>query len=175
MIIPTGKTIKFKNIIVLRIAFLDVIIPSTKTFHNAKIIIKDDGIGMNYEDIKNKWLFVAYSAKRLGKENEDYRDKIKTQRVFAGAKGVGRFSCDRLGRDLNLITIKDEPKAIIENLVVHWEDFENADDEEFVDSVMEPGSRIPHHAPGGWLAGRDDDTNLDIEISTSSLICIYTE
>lgn len=99
---------------------------------NAKIIIKDNGKGMNYDDLKNKWLFVAYSAKRLGKENEDYRDKIKTQRIFAGAKGVGRFSCDRLGKHLNLITIKDEPNTKIENLVVHWEDFENADEEEFV-------------------------------------------
>ncbi|WP_273005143.1 ATP-binding protein, partial [Leeuwenhoekiella blandensis] len=115
---------------------VEVIFEDNYNPDNAKIIIKDDGIGMNYEDIKNKWLFVAYSAKRLGKENEDYRDKIKTQRVFAGAKGVGRFSCDRLGRDLNLITIKDEPKAIIENLVVHWEDFENADDEEFVDITV---------------------------------------
>lgn len=99
---------------------------------NAKIIIKDNGKGMNYDDLKNKWLFVAYSAKRLGKENENYRDKIKTPRVFAGAKGVGRFSCDRLGKHLNLITIKDEPNPKIENLVVHWEDFENADEEEFV-------------------------------------------
>src|SRR5690606_5917456 len=30
------------------------------------------------------------------------------------------------------ITIKDEPNPKIENLVVHWEDFENADEEEFV-------------------------------------------
>jgi signal transduction histidine kinase len=87
---------------------------------------------MNYDDLKNKWLFVAYSAKRLGKENDDYRDKIKSQRVFAGAKGVGRFSCDRLGRYLNLITLKDEPNATIQNLVVNWEDFENADDKEFI-------------------------------------------
>src|SRR5690606_14383605 len=99
---------------------------------NAKIIIKDNGKGMNYEDLKNKWLFVAYSAKRLGKENEDYRDKIKTQRVFAGAKGVGRFSCDRLGKHLNLITIKYEPNPKIESLVVQWEDFENADEEDIV-------------------------------------------
>lgn len=100
--------------------------------HHARIIIRDNGNGMDYDDLKNKWLFVAYSAKRLGKENEDYRDRIKTQRVFAGAKGVGRFSCDRLGSQLNLITFKDKPGAKIENLVVNWEDFENADDEEFV-------------------------------------------
>lgn len=111
---------------------VEVIFEDNYNPDNAKIIIKDNGKGMNYEDLKNKWLFVAYSAKRLGKENEDYRDKIKTQRVFAGAKGVGRFSCDRLGRHLNLITIKDEPNPKIENLVVHWEDFENADEEEFV-------------------------------------------
>jgi len=99
---------------------------------NSKIIILDDGIGMNYKDLKSKWLFVAYSAKRLGKEYEDYRNKIKTNRVFAGAKGVGRFSCDRLGRFLNLISIKDEQNSKIENLVVNWEKFENADDSEFV-------------------------------------------
>jgi signal transduction histidine kinase len=111
---------------------VEVIFENNYEPDNARIIIKDNGKGMNYDDLKNKWLFVAYSAKRLGKENEDYRDKIKTQRVFAGAKGVGRFSCDRLGRFLNLITIKDEPEPKIENLLVNWEDFENADDEEFV-------------------------------------------
>lgn len=99
---------------------------------NARIIIKDNGKGMNYEDLKSRWLFVAYSAKKTGKESEDYRHKIKPQRFFAGAKGVGRFSCDRLGKFLNLITIKDEAKAKIENLVVNWEDFENADEKEFV-------------------------------------------
>ena len=98
----------------------------------ARIIIKDNGVGMDYHDLKDKWLFVAYSAKKNGNESEDYRDKIKTQRVFAGAKGVGRFSCDRLGTFLNLITIKNEAKSKIENLIVNWEDFENTDEVEFV-------------------------------------------
>ena len=111
---------------------VEVIYENTYEPDNARIIIKDNGKGMNYDDLKNKWLFVAYSAKRLGTENQDYRDKIRTKRLFAGAKGVGRFSCDRLGRFLNLITIKDEYNPKIENLVVNWEDFENVDDEEFV-------------------------------------------
>ena len=112
---------------------VDVIFENNYEQKNARIIIKDNGIGMNYEDLKDKWLFVAYSAKRLDKENEDYRNKIKSQRVFAGAKGVGRFSCDRLGTYLNLITIKEETNSRIENLLVNWEDFENADNEEFID------------------------------------------
>lgn len=99
----------------------------------AKLVIVDNGKGMNYDELKNKWLFVAYSAKKDGTEFDDYRNKIQTTRYFAGAKGVGRFSCDRLGSELNLITIKDEPKPRIENLIVAWDDFEKDAKEEFVD------------------------------------------
>lgn len=103
----------------------------------ARLIIKDNGIGMNADDITNKWLFVAYSSKSITALKVDYRDKIKTQRVFAGAKGVGRFSCDRLGSYLKLITLKKEPKSKIENLAVDWENFENVDDKEFINISVE--------------------------------------
>jgi signal transduction histidine kinase len=101
---------------------------------NPKITIKDNGKGMNYEDLINKWLFVAYSAKKEGTEedNYSYRDKIKVKRAYAGAKGIGRFSCDRLGTNLYLETIKDEPNAKIEVLVTDWEKFEGNLNDEFV-------------------------------------------
>src|SRR4030042_1975220 len=66
------------------------------------LIIKDDGKGMDKTDIVEKWLFVAYSAKK--EETEDYRDKIQNKRTYAGAKGIGRFSCDKLGCKLVLYT-----------------------------------------------------------------------
>ncbi|QQS35991.1 MAG: sensor histidine kinase [Ignavibacteriales bacterium] len=103
-----------------------------------RIIVKDNGKGMSFYDLENKWLFVAYSAKADGTEdinaqnNSDYRNKITVNRTFAGAKGIGRFSCDRLGKNLNLITIKDEPEAKIENLFVNWEEFEEDQEELFV-------------------------------------------
>ena len=63
------------------------------TFENiesgkGRIIIKDNGKGMNYHDLTSKWLFVAYSAKKVGTEDEnvDYRSNIYAQRRFAGAK-----------------------------------------------------------------------------------------
>ncbi|MFV9552558.1 sensor histidine kinase [Algibacter sp. PT7-4] len=101
---------------------------------NAKIIIKDNGKGMNYDDLINKWLFVAYSAKKEGTEEDsyDYRDKIKIKRAYAGAKGIGRFSCDRLGGELYLETIKDEKKPNIETLLTEWDKFEGNLKEEFV-------------------------------------------
>lgn len=101
---------------------------------NAKIIIKDNGKGMNYDDLNNKWLFVAYSAKKEGTEEEsyDYRDKIKVKRAYAGAKGIGRFSCDRLGGELYLETIKDETNSKVETLLTQWDKFEGDIKEEFV-------------------------------------------
>ncbi|GGH48270.1 histidine kinase [Mangrovimonas yunxiaonensis] len=101
---------------------------------NAKIIIKDNGKGMNFDDLINKWLFVAYSAKKEGTEEDsyDYRDKIKVQRAYAGAKGIGRFSCDRLGGELYLETIKDEENPKVETLLTEWDKFEGNLKEEFV-------------------------------------------
>ena len=54
------------------------------------IIIEDNGVGMNYDDITQKWLFVAYSGKKEKNRSESYVDKMT--RHFAGAKGIGRFS-----------------------------------------------------------------------------------
>ncbi len=101
---------------------------------NAKIIIKDNGKGMNYDDLSNKWLFVAYSAKKDGSENQDinFRDKINTKRAFAGAKGIGRFSCDRLGTSLYIETTKNEDERQTETLLIDWENFETDLKDEFI-------------------------------------------
>ena len=39
-----------------------------------KIIIADDGKGMDLNDLNEKWLFVAYSAKKDGKEDDELND-----------------------------------------------------------------------------------------------------
>lgn len=113
---------------------VDVIFERLNT-DKAKIIIKDDGKGMNYDDLVNKWLFVAYSGKKDGTEDDsytDFRDKIKVKRAYAGVKGIGRFSCDRLGSTLYLETIKDEKNPKNEVLITDWSKFENDIKEEFI-------------------------------------------
>ncbi len=95
---------------------------------NPSILIKDDGDGMNEEDLKNKWLFVAYSAK---KSKQDYRDKIRPTRIYAGAKGIGRFSCDRLGEKLRLTTRKKNEKSSYHVIDVDWSKFEADPESEF--------------------------------------------
>lgn len=115
---------------------------------NAKIVIQDNGKGMDYNDLINKWLFVAYSAKRDGTE-----DSNKQINYYAGAKGVGRFSCDRLGRYLNLISIKDEPNAKIENLIVDWKKFEEDQKKEFIKIPVEHHvlSKAPYNLKKGTI------------------------
>lgn len=97
-------------------------------FLDDKIIIADNGKGMSLNDIKNKWLFLGYSAKKDGTEDDDsdekqksYRDKIR--RHYAGAKGIGRFSCDRLGKEL-LLKTKSVSSNTLEIIQVNWTDFE---------------------------------------------------
>lgn len=95
----------------------------------AEISIIDDGCGMNLDDIKNKWLFVAYSEKKIsGDRAENYRNQI-SKRIFAGAKGVGRFSCDRLGKLLNITTRKYND--IVNSIDINWDKFELDDKKEF--------------------------------------------
>lgn len=96
-----------------------------------QIIISDNGCGMTYNDIVEKWLFVAYSEKKTqNREKPSFRDEIK--REVAGAKGVGRFSCDRLGSSLTLIT-KTESEVSANKVEVNWNKFELDDTQEFVD------------------------------------------
>lgn len=90
------------------------------------IYIIDDGKGMSKQEIIDKWLFVAYSEKK----NNTYRDNIKFRRNYAGAKGVGRFSCDRLGETVELLS-KTNKDIKVNRVKINWNEFENVDTEEF--------------------------------------------
>ena len=119
------------------------------TIGNPVLYIADDGCGMTKEDIQNKWLFVAYSEKK--KENrpaETYVNKIK--RVSAGAKGVGRFSCDRLGKNLTLYT-KSKTDDITHVVTVNWRDFEIADSKDFISIPVQYSTteKLPHDVEAG--------------------------
>ena len=81
----------------------------------SKLLIRDNGTGMDMFDIENKWLNMAYSEKKgTLKSNKE---------AYAGNKGIGRFSCDRLGSQLILYTKKEN--SIPLKLYINWNDFEN--------------------------------------------------
>lgn len=82
--------------------------------HTSQLIIKDEGVGMDENDLINKWLNIAYSEKKERRENYG--------RIQAGNKGVGRFSCDRLGRFLTIYTRKKGTNY--HKLFIDWRLFE---------------------------------------------------
>ena len=130
-------------------------------FYDDKIIIADNGKGMSLNDIKNKWLFLGYSAKKDGTEDKDsdgkqksYRDNIR--RHYAGAKGIGRFSCDRLGKELVLKT-KSFSSNVLEVIKVNWTDFEINQSLEFAQINVEHNTLtvfdtvFPDNKPNGTI------------------------
>ncbi len=120
------------------------------TFDKDYLCIADNGKGMTKGDLINKWLFVAYSAKSDGTEDKSYRSKFK--RHYAGAKGIGRMSCDRLAQNLTLTTRSEESKT--EVLHVNWSVFEKNRQTEFdtVDIPHETLDTIPQF-PLGYPTG----------------------
>jgi signal transduction histidine kinase len=88
-----------------------VIFENSNDITKGKITIQDFGKGMSESDIINKWLNIAYSEKR------DSKGKL------AGDKGVGRFSCDRLGKSLDLYSFTEREKHGYK-LHIDWTMFE---------------------------------------------------
>lgn len=104
--------IEFQNIVSKQVA------KDYKKHNDSKIIISDLGVGMSEYDLINKWLNIAYSEKKIKKE--------KFNRTLAGNKGVGRFSCDRLGKLLTIYTKQKNTQYA--KLVIDWRKFEQIDD-----------------------------------------------
>lgn len=117
-----------------------------------EIWIVDDGKGMDADGIRDRWLFVAYSAKKDGTERDsvsaDYRDRIRPAGQFAGSKGIGRFSCDTLGGLLTMST-RTSQREKTQELSVEWRKFEEDNKRLFqrvaVDLVE--ADRFPEDAP----------------------------
>lgn len=163
------------------------------TFSENKITIADNGKGMSLSDLKDKWLFLGFSAKKDGTEDEvndkqkSYRDKIR--RFYAGAKGIGRFSCDRLGRLLT-ITTKTRDSLLAEQILVDWANFEVDQKIEF-DNVdvehrtLNVGNVFPNQESHGTIIEieelHDEETPwtrkhiLELKRSLQKLINPYSE
>ena len=142
------------------------------TFEDDKIIIADDGKGMSIDDIEKKWLALAYSAKKNGDEDngidqiflerrKSYRDIIQEKRKYAGAKGIGRFSCDRLGEELLLSTKKINTNTI-EQLEIDWKDFERQDDIDFSEIKITHNSFHENETPTVFPNKAKSGTILEI-------------
>lgn len=70
---------------------------------NSRILIQDDGMGMSYEDLRDKWMVIGTSSKR-----KNQHSPAPYYRKVVGKKGIGRFAVDKLGSRLILKTKQKE-------------------------------------------------------------------
>lgn len=101
---------------------VELIFDSVNT-ENGRIIIKDNGIGMDTETFLTKWMNPASGHKEIQKIQ-----KVRTQlgRLPLGEKGVGRFAAQQIGDKLTLISKnKNNGKILIAE--VDWSVFDSTD------------------------------------------------
>lgn len=125
-------------------------------FGEDNVIVADNGIGMSYNDLNEKWLFVAYSAKRESNRLSGFRDIAADRSHFAGSKGIGRFSSDRLGEHLTLQTRPRGTKSsAVHRLEINWELFERNEKERFETIPVEYTEAKAFDLPGDLRNFRD--------------------
>lgn len=96
------------------VSFIDV----ASNPSEGKIIISDNGTGMSFDDIENKWMVVGTNSKRV----KLYSDP-PYNRKFVGEKGVGRFAVDKLGERVQIKTKKKgESNWLCVN--INWDEYE---------------------------------------------------
>lgn len=109
----------------------------------SRLIIVDKGSGMDSDDIRDKWLNIAYSEKKsLPREHGSF---------LAGNKGIGRFSCDRLGENLDLLTRKKGNK--LNRLRIDWPSFEKEGKKDLTIQQINLGLEAISDAKAKELAG----------------------
>lgn len=93
-----------------------------KIEQGSKIVIEDNGHGMNQDLIENHWLNPATPEKKRRKKTKDTTGK---GRIIQGEKGIGRFAILKLGRRIEITSKTKEDQQ--EHHVTY--DFSRYDDD----------------------------------------------
>ncbi len=75
---------------------------------NQKIIVQDDGCGMDSKDLQQKYLTVGYQRRT---DSSGDRTPAK-QRPVMGRKGIGKLSVFSIAREITVITKKENDKLL---------------------------------------------------------------
>lgn len=88
-----------------------------------KIIVKDNGDGMNLKIIEDSWMEIGTDNKKnLLESYISNNKKSKLGRLPMGEKGIGRFGVHKLGNKITLITKMQEQKEVV--VQIDWSLFE---------------------------------------------------
>ena len=119
---------------------------------NDEIHIIDNGIGMNFQEVKDYWMRIATTNKNQNRLSRLYG------RPKTGEKGIGRFCCRRLGAGLRLITVGADTRA-------NSTEFQKTE-VEFNWEAFEPGTEVTEiRCPGYQFVVENVKTGTTLIIS----------
>lgn len=84
-----------------------------------RIIVADNGSGMNLDIVKDAWMYI-------GTSNKEYNSMSDKGRIKTGAKGIGRFALDKLSMRSVMYT-KDKTAGQVLSWEMDWNQFEKAE------------------------------------------------
>jgi len=84
----------------------------------AHLVVADRGIGMEQDDIENKWLVLGTNSKTTSKEKVSLGG-----RPLMGAKGIGRLASATIGKQLWMFTKTEN--SLWNVVFINWDIFEN--------------------------------------------------
>jgi len=93
------------------------------------IKVSDDGHGMSFDTVINKWLVPATNDKLKRKVSPNKK------RVFQGRKGIGRFAASILGQEMTLSSIDEKGQK--STAVIDWRVFKTDDFLENIELLVE--------------------------------------
>lgn len=114
-----------------------------------RIVIEDDGTGMDKDIIKNVWMQPGSDYKlKIIQDMKDPRKKAshKDKRIPIGEKGIGRFGVHKLGYQIELVSKMYGKKEI--SLNINWRDFEQDNFLEKVDIILREKNNPVHFTDG---------------------------
>lgn len=88
-------------------------------------LLRDDGIGMTFEEFQERWLTIGTESK-VGGGTLPFRPPGMEERPIMGEKGIGRLAIARIGRQVLVMTRARREGAAHDLVVglVNWELFE---------------------------------------------------
>lgn len=105
---------------------VDIVFKYTEIDNEKALIIsiKDDGHGMDFDTVINKWLVPATNDKLKNKVSK------KGSRTLQGRKGIGRFAASILGQEMTLSTVDEKGEK--SEAVIDWRIFKT---DEFLENI----------------------------------------
>lgn len=125
-----------------------------------KIVISDNGVGMSFEDVRDKWMVVGTNNKRTTLFSDP-----PFNRKFVGEKGIGRFAVDKLGERV-VIKTKQAGSDKWLSVNINWDEYDNEANVSKITNQLSLFTEIENNY--SWEDGDPNEQGTQITISKVS-------